>query len=115
MTDAFFAWSGGKDSALGLYRILKQQQYRVKYLLTTVNEAHQRISMHGVRISIAGATGASHWYSIKNSVGTRKLRAWPSTKSEWRKQCFPLKPKELQRVFSAIFSWPIYETTAKIN
>ena len=52
MTDAFFAWSGGKDSALGLYRILKQKQYRVKYLLTTVNEAHHRISMHGVRLTL---------------------------------------------------------------
>ncbi|MGV3589647.1 MAG: diphthine--ammonia ligase [Adhaeribacter sp.] len=52
MTDAFFAWSGGKDSALGLYRVLQQQQYRVKYLLTTVNEAHQRVSMHGVRLSL---------------------------------------------------------------
>ncbi|KAA5548213.1 Dph6-related ATP pyrophosphatase [Adhaeribacter rhizoryzae] len=52
MKDAFFAWSGGKDSALGLYRVLQQQQYLVKYLLTTVNEAHQRVSMHGVRLSL---------------------------------------------------------------
>ncbi|GEO06508.1 hypothetical protein AAE02nite_41720 [Adhaeribacter aerolatus] len=52
MTDAFFAWSGGKDSALGLYRILQEPQYRVKYLLTTVNEAYQRVSMHGVRLAL---------------------------------------------------------------
>lgn len=52
MTDAYFAWSGGKDSALGLLRILKQQHYRVKYLLTTVNTAHNRVSMHGVRLEL---------------------------------------------------------------
>jgi uncharacterized protein (TIGR00290 family) len=52
MEDAFFAWSGGKDSALALYRVLQQQQFRVKYLLTTVNESHQRVSMHGVRLTL---------------------------------------------------------------
>lgn len=55
MTDAFLAWSGGKDSALALYRILQQPQYRVKYLLTTVNQAHQRITMHGVRLALLEA------------------------------------------------------------
>lgn len=42
-------WSGGKDSALCLYRILQEKEYEVKYLLTTVNEQFKRISMHGVR------------------------------------------------------------------
>jgi len=46
---AIFNWSGGKDSALCLYKILQQQHYEIISLLTSVSEQHQRISMHGVR------------------------------------------------------------------
>ena len=42
-------WSGGKDSALCLYKVLQEKEFEVKYLLTTVNEQFKRISMHGVR------------------------------------------------------------------
>jgi len=42
-------WSGGKDSALCLYKALQSRQYDIRYLLTSVNAAHNRISMHGVK------------------------------------------------------------------
>ncbi len=42
-------WSGGKDSALSLYHVLKDATFDVRYLLTTVNDSFKRISMHGVR------------------------------------------------------------------
>lgn len=42
-------WSGGKDSALALYKTLQEKEFDVKYLLTSVNSRWQRISMHGVR------------------------------------------------------------------
>ena len=45
-------WSGGKDSSLCLYKILKENKYDVNYLLTSVNKAHNRISMHGVRTEL---------------------------------------------------------------
>lgn len=41
-------WSGGKDSAMALYNILNNKNYKVEGLLTSVNAANQRISMHGV-------------------------------------------------------------------
>jgi uncharacterized protein (TIGR00290 family) len=44
-----FAWSGGKDSAMALHAILRDPQYEVVSLLTTVTEAYERVSMHGVR------------------------------------------------------------------
>ncbi len=47
-----FNWSGGKDSALCLYRVLALGEYDVSYLLTSVNEQYRRISMHGVRIEL---------------------------------------------------------------
>ena len=49
MEKAIFCWSGGKDSSLCLYEVLKEQKYELLYLLTTLNENFKRISMHGVQ------------------------------------------------------------------
>ncbi|MEJ8802229.1 Dph6-related ATP pyrophosphatase [Pontibacter sp. H249] len=46
---SIFNWSGGKDSALCLYHVLKQKQYDVQLLLTSLSSATNRITMHGVR------------------------------------------------------------------
>lgn len=46
---SFFNWSGGKDSTLALYHILKSKNYSVEKLLTNINSQYRRISMHGVR------------------------------------------------------------------
>jgi uncharacterized protein (TIGR00290 family) len=43
------AWSGGKDSTLALYEILKTGSYEVLELLTTVTKDYDRVSIHGVR------------------------------------------------------------------
>lgn len=48
-------WSGGKDSSLALYEILKNPDLKIKALLTTVTEDYERISMHGVRQSLLHA------------------------------------------------------------
>jgi uncharacterized protein (TIGR00290 family) len=49
MEPVLFSWSGGKDSALALYELQKQQKYAVAALLTTVTQDYDRVSMHGVR------------------------------------------------------------------
>lgn len=49
---AIFNWSSGKDSALALYKILKENQFEVTSLLTSINQEFQRISMHGVHVSL---------------------------------------------------------------
>ena len=43
------SWSGGKDSALCLQAIAEVHTHEVATLLTTVSEAYERSSMHGVR------------------------------------------------------------------
>lgn len=45
---AIFCWSGGKDSALCLHRVLQESKYEIVSLLTNVNEHYRRITMHGV-------------------------------------------------------------------
>jgi len=47
-----FCWSGGKDSALALNRLLHDDRYEIVSLLTTCNEHFQRVSMHGVRLEL---------------------------------------------------------------
>ncbi|MGE6219900.1 diphthine--ammonia ligase [Nubsella zeaxanthinifaciens] len=49
---SIFNWSGGKDSCLALHHILQHQIFDIRYLLTTVSETYDRISMHGVRSSL---------------------------------------------------------------
>ncbi|WP_336717084.1 diphthine--ammonia ligase [Chryseobacterium mucoviscidosis] len=49
---AIFNWSSGKDSALALYKILKEEKFEVISLLTSINKEFQRISMHGVHVSL---------------------------------------------------------------
>ena len=55
---AFLNWSGGKDSAFCLYKA-KQQGLAIETLVTTVNEKHNRISMHGVRKDLLNQQAAS--------------------------------------------------------
>ena len=49
MENILLSWSGGKDSALALYALRQDPRFRILALLTTVTEAYDRISMHGVR------------------------------------------------------------------
>ncbi|MEN4758746.1 diphthine--ammonia ligase [Chryseobacterium sp. C39-AII1] len=49
---AIFNWSSGKDSALALYKTLKEDQFEIISLLTSINKEFQRISMHGVHVSL---------------------------------------------------------------
>lgn len=54
-----FCWSGGKDSALALNRLLQDDRYEIVSLLTTCNEHFQRVSMHGVRLELLEAQAES--------------------------------------------------------
>lgn len=56
---AFFNWSGGKDSALALYKAMCSDDYNIQCLLTNINSVHDRVSMHGVRRSLMEAQAAS--------------------------------------------------------
>jgi len=49
MQKAIFCWSGGKDSAFALYRAISSGEFEILALLTTINSAYSRVSMHGVR------------------------------------------------------------------
>lgn len=44
-----YSWSTGKDSAFGLWTILRDPAYEVRALLTTLTETYDRVSISGVR------------------------------------------------------------------
>lgn len=46
---SIFCWSGGKDSALALHKVLQENKFEIVAILTTLNGNFKRISMHGVR------------------------------------------------------------------
>nr|WP_314839930.1 diphthine--ammonia ligase [uncultured Flavobacterium sp.] len=49
---ALFNWSSGKDSALALYKSLQNPTLEITTLLTSVNQLYQRVSMHGIRVTL---------------------------------------------------------------
>ena len=52
-------FSGGKDSMLALQALLRGDRYVVETLITTVADAYDRVSMHGVRRSLVHAQAES--------------------------------------------------------
>jgi uncharacterized protein (TIGR00290 family) len=71
------AWSSGKDSAWTLHA-LRSQGIQVSALLTTLNEAADRVAMHGVRRTVleaqAEAAGIALW---------QVPLPWPCTNDEY--------------------------------
>ena len=43
------SWSGGKDSAFALYKVLQEDKYEVTGLHTVIAEDTRRVGLHGVR------------------------------------------------------------------
>lgn len=58
-TKILVSWSTGKDSAWMLYRLRQQQPGAIAGLLTTTNEAFDRVAMHAVRRELLQAQAAA--------------------------------------------------------
>ena len=54
-TKVVLNWSSGKDAALAYHLLLQDDKYDVTHLLTTINDEHDRVVMHGVRESLLSA------------------------------------------------------------
>lgn len=62
---ALLCWSSGKDSAWTLHVLRQRQEVDVVGLLTTINDVHNRVAMHAVRVPLlqaqAEAVGLPLW------------------------------------------------------
>ena len=52
---AVLNWSGGKDSAHALWRVMQEGTYRVDALLTTVNRSTRKSTMHDIPLPLLEA------------------------------------------------------------
>lgn len=77
---AIFCWSGGKDSAYCLHKVLTEKLFDVKYLLTTINDKFKRISMHGVREELLDKQAESI------GIPLLKVRVTGGTNNEYENQ-----------------------------
>jgi uncharacterized protein (TIGR00290 family) len=50
--EVILSWSGGKDSAMAFMELSRDTHYKIASLLTTITSGYERISMHGVRVSL---------------------------------------------------------------
>ncbi len=56
---AVFNWSGGKDSALALQKTLKENEFEVVSLLTTIHDETQKSTIHSVPLQVLSKQAAS--------------------------------------------------------
>ena len=65
MKRVLLSWSSGKDSAWTLHVLRRRGEYEIAGLLTTINEAADRVAMHAVRRTLleaqAAAAGLALW------------------------------------------------------
>lgn len=103
MIKAYMNWSGGKDSSLALWKVLEEKKYDVRHLLTSVNAAHNRISMHGVRRELLELQAAA----IGISLTTIELSEQPTMgeyETEMLQAVTKLKSKGIEHsIFGDIF------------
>lgn len=99
---AYLNWSGGKDSGFCLYKARKQG-INIEALLTSVNQKHDRVSMHGVRRSLLEQQAAS----IQLPLRTIELPEQPGMEEyeeAMRLACLSLKQEGFTHaVFGDIF------------
>ena len=77
---AIFCWSGGKDSSYALHKVMQEDEYEVKYLLSTINGNYKRLSMHGVREELIEAQAKSI------GIPLLKVYVYETDNAEYEKQ-----------------------------
>ena len=59
LNKTYFNWSSGKDSVFALFLLLKNPEYDIQLLVTTINSHFNRVSMHGLRRDVLVAQAKS--------------------------------------------------------
>ncbi len=65
MDKVIISWSGGKDCALALYELARNDSSEITALLTTITDGYDRISFHGVRRELLELQSQSFGYSLE--------------------------------------------------
>ena len=79
---AVFNWSGGKDSALALHKIIEENNYEVIALLTTINEETQKSSMHSIPLEILQKQAKSIGIPLHTAIFSKDLKNYDEKMTE---------------------------------
>lgn len=100
---AVFNWSGGKDSTLALYYVLRQAAFDVRYLLTTINTEFDRVAMHGLRTDLLMAQVNALAIPLLQ-VGLPEMPDMESYETVMTKQLLQLKEEGIEHaIYGDIF------------
>ncbi|HWB84908.1 MAG TPA: hypothetical protein VG675_12255 [Bryobacteraceae bacterium] len=102
MQKVLLAWSSGKDSAWSLH-VLRQRNIPVAALLTTLNEAADRVAMHGVRRTLAEAQSAAAGLPL-----WQVPLPWPCTNEDYEKRMAEACSRAVSERFDAIAFGDLY-------
>lgn len=92
-------WSGGKDAALCLHRVLRHAECDIASLLTTVNRHYGRVSQHGVRVELVEEQAAQ----IGLPLETIEMPRYPSMETYDRLMAETLSRFKDREITTAIF------------
>jgi uncharacterized protein (TIGR00290 family) len=96
---AILSWSGGKDSALALYRTIRSDEFEIVSLLTTVTSDYDRVSMHGFRRDLLLQQAEALDYSLDQVMIPKEC-----SNAEYEKQMRSVLEKHvLSGVHSVVF------------
>ncbi len=79
---AVFNWSGGKDSALALLKILEQDEFNVVSLLTTINQETLTSSVHSIPVDILDKQAKSIGIPLYTVLFAKDLSDYDSKMSD---------------------------------
>jgi uncharacterized protein (TIGR00290 family) len=96
------SWSGGKDCNLALDEIIREQQYDIRYLLTTFHLPASTVDMHGIHETLIQAQAEALNIPLKKIFIPEKDNT--SYEAALEKALLPLKEEGIQTIiFGDIF------------
>lgn len=82
MKKAVFNWSGGKDSALALQKVLEEKEFEIISLLTTMREETSKSSMHEIPLQILERQAESIGIPLFTVTSSTALKNYETKMSE---------------------------------
>ena len=82
MKKAVFNWSGGKDSALALQKVLEEKEFEVIALLTNMREETSKSSMHAIPLEILERQAKSIGIPLFTVASSTALKNYDQKMSE---------------------------------
>lgn len=88
---AFCCWSGGKESALSCYKVMRNQSIKVTYLLNMISEDGKYSRSHGINPSLLQLQAEAIGISI-----IQRRTTWETYEEEFKKAVLDFKRENIR-------------------